>query len=80
MRSHGSDKCVTDEGVRLVDSLQEAIDWFHKNEIPLYGINENPTQHNWTSSKKVFANIYIDDSALGIPLKHDEYSPLPYVD
>ena len=26
------------------------------------------------------AHIYIDDSALGIPLKHDEYSTLPYVD
>lgn len=30
--------------------------------------------------KKIFAHIYIDDSALGIPLKHDEYSTLPYVD
>lgn len=33
-----------------------------------------------TSSKKIFAHIYIDDSALGILLKHDEYSTLPYVD
>lgn len=80
MRSHCNNKCVTNEGVRLVDTLQEAIDWFRKNEIPLYGVNENPTQHNWTSSKKIFARIYIDDSALGIPLKHDEYSTLPYVD
>lgn len=31
-------------------------------------------------SKKIFAHIYIDDSSLGIPLKHDEYSTLPYVD
>lgn len=80
MRSHCSNKCVTDDNVRLMDTLQEAIDWFHKNEIPLYGINENPIQHNWTSSKKIFAHIYIDDSSLGIPLKHDEYSTLPYVD
>lgn len=80
MRSHCDNKCVTNEGVRLVDTLYEAIDWFRKNEIPLYGVIENPTQHNWTSSKKIFAHIYIDDSALGIPLKHDEYSTLPYVD
>lgn len=62
---------IGNEGVRLVDTLQEAIDWFRKNEIPLYGVNENPTQHNWTSSKKIFAHIYIVDSALGIPLKHE---------
>lgn len=80
MRCHNSSKCVTSEGVKLVDTLQEAIDWFHKNEIPLYGVNENPTQHDWTSSQKVYADIYIDDSALGIPLRYDKYSMLPYVD
>lgn len=80
MRCRSSSKCVTSEGVKLVDTLQEAIDWFHKNEIPLYGVNENPTQHDWTSSQKVYADIYIDDSALGIPLRYDKYSMLPYVD
>lgn len=30
MRSHCNNKCVTNEGVRLMDTLQEAIDWFHK--------------------------------------------------
>lgn len=80
MRCHSISKCVTSEGVKLVDPLQEAIDWFHKNEIPLYGVNENPTQHDWTSSQKVYADIYIDESALGIPLRYDKYSILPYVD
>jgi hypothetical protein len=46
------------------------------------GINENPKQKEWTSSPKIFANIYIDDTALGIPLKLDEDGHIsrPYVD
>ena len=33
-----------------VDTLQPAIDWFKEREIPLYGINENPSQKEWTTS------------------------------
>ena len=54
-----------------VDTLQPALDWFSKRGIPLYGINENPTQKEWTSSPKAYGNIYIDDGALGAPLKAD---------
>ena len=49
--------------------LQDAIEWFDKNDIPLIGVNTNPTQGSWTSSPKAYANIYIDDAALGCPLK-----------
>jgi len=59
--------------------LQDAIDWFKENDIPLYGVNEDPGQKKWTQSPKVFANLYIDDAALGCPL----FYPLtgrPYVD
>lgn len=42
--------------------------------------NENPTQKDWTSSPKPYAHIYIDDAALGVPLKHDSLSERPYVD
>lgn len=64
------------------DVLQDAIDWFNKHDIPLYGVNENPSQYNWTSSPKPYANIYIDDVALGVPLKYDEnrFYDRPYVD
>lgn len=64
------------------DTLQDAIDWFKKNDIPLLGVNENPKQKEWTSSPKIYANIYIDDAALGIPLKYGEDGALsrPYVD
>lgn len=51
--------------------LQDAIDWFKANDIPLFGANRNPTQNSWTTSPKVYAHIYIDDAALGCPLIYD---------
>lgn len=61
------------------DTLTPAIDWFKNNKIPLFGINENPEQKSWTSSPKVYGNLYIDDAALGSPLKYDEFG-IPYID
>ena len=54
--------------VRSGDRLQDAVDWFARHDIELYGVNINPDQHRWTSSPKVYAELYIDDAALGIPL------------
>ena len=71
MRSHNSDG---------VDTLQPAIDWFSERELPLFGINENPTQKEWTSSPKVYGNVYIDDGALGAPLKIDDSDAPPFID
>ena len=48
--------------------LQQAVDWFEKNDIPLWGIQTNPDQHQWTHSPKAYAQLYIDDAALGCPL------------
>lgn len=48
--------------------LDEAVKWFEDNNIPLYGINTNPTQKRWTTSPKAHANLYIDDLSLGVPL------------
>lgn len=50
--------------------LTDAVNWFKENEIPLYGIQTNPTQHTWTTSPKAYAHLYIDDAALGIPLEY----------
>ena len=58
--------------MRSGDHLLDAVSWFRENGIDLYGINENPDQHSWTSSPKPYAHIYIDDAALGCPLKSDE--------
>lgn len=67
--------------MRGEDSIKPALDWFSKNEIILYGINYNPTQWKWTNSKKIYAQYYIDDAAIGVPLKYDaELSSRPFVD
>jgi len=61
--------------------LNKAIQWFLDNEIPLYGLQTNPTQSKWTGSPKSYAPLMIDDSALGCPLKYDEkLSNRPFVD
>jgi hypothetical protein len=61
--------------------LTDAIDWFTRNRIPLYGIQTNPTQNLWTKSPKCYADLYIDDAALGIPLMMDPtISERPFVD
>lgn len=48
--------------------LDDAINWFKDNGIRLWGIQTNPTQSSWTSSPKAYAQLYIDDAALGCPL------------
>lgn len=87
MRSHGDPRVQkglsADYYGKLVetDVLDDAIQWFKDNDIPLFGINENPTQHSWTSSPKVYYNVVIDDMALGVPLKNNIFvSKSPYVD
>jgi hypothetical protein len=61
------------------DELAQAVQWFKDNNIELYGANQNPTQHTWTTSPKVYAHLYIDDAALCIPLIHPKVGR-PYVD
>lgn len=69
----------TSEGV---NTLQDAVDWFKNNDIPLWGINENPDQKasGWTNSNKQYAQMYIDDTALGCPLMYDWGIEKPFVD
>jgi hypothetical protein len=80
-------KKLTNSGHKIIlntmrsgKELADAIKWFIDNDIPLFGANENPTQKSWTTSPKVHANIYIDDAALGCPLKMDNaISSKPFV-
>ena len=75
------------KGVKIIlytmrdkEFLDDAVKWCKDNNIELYGINENPSQ-NWSDSRKVHADIYIDDQALGCPLKVDKkISERPFVD
>jgi hypothetical protein len=67
--------------MRSGKELAEAVEWFGTNGISLLGINKNPTQKEWTASPKAYANIYIDDAALGCPLVVDKaISDRPFVD
>lgn len=67
--------------MRSGKELQDAIHWFNKNGIELYGVNENPTQKHWTTSPKVYAHMYIDDAAFGCPLLNvPDFSDRPFVD
>lgn len=59
--------------------LQDAINWFNARDIPLWSVNNNPEQIRWTSSRKVYANLYIDDLGVNIPLSTAIHS-VPYVD
>ena len=77
-----SDKEFTErDGSVTTRGLQDAIDWFKKNDIPLYGIQTNPTQHTWTNSPKSYAQLMIDDSSIFAPLIFDEtISNRPFID
>ena len=48
--------------------LDDAVAWFKRHKIPLYGINRDPEQDMWTTSPKLFAHYYIDDRNIGIPM------------
>lgn len=69
------------EGKFTGNYLDDAVEWFRKNDIPLFGINNNPSQKYWTTSPKAYAELYIDDAALGCPLTIDtNKSSRPFVD
>jgi len=80
-------KRITDAGHKIIlftmrsgKELQDAVNWFKQNDIPLFGINENPEQHTWTESPKPYAHMYIDDAAFGCPLLfNDEISSRGFV-
>jgi len=67
--------------MRSGNTLDEAIKWFEGHEIVLFGINHNPTQGAWTESPKAYAHVYVDDAALGCPLRENpRCGGRPYVD
>jgi hypothetical protein len=80
-------KLLVTEGHKLIlftmrdkKELDDAVFWFLENEIPLYGIQTNPMQRSWTTSPKSYAQLTIDDSALGCPLINDmSFHQRPYV-
>lgn len=71
---------MRNNGDRIPNVLSDAVNWFRENDIPLFGININPEQH-WSSSPKAYAQVYVDDAALGCPLiMNKDFHSQPYVD
>jgi hypothetical protein len=82
MRSDIEEVTSDDYGIhkQAGEYLTDAFNWFVYNNIPLYGLNVNPTQHTWTKSPKAYGQLYIDDAALGCPLLYNpEISARPFV-
>ena len=81
-------KLLVENGHKLIlftmrdkQELDDAVNWFKVNGIKLYARQYNPTQVHWTTSNKCYANLYIDDAALGCPLKFDiDLSDRPFCD
>lgn len=66
--------------MRSGEELADAIKWFETKGIKLYAVNVNPAQAQWTTSPKIYADIYIEDAAVGTPLIRMSGEPRPMVD
>jgi hydroxymethylpyrimidine pyrophosphatase-like HAD family hydrolase len=67
-------KRFNDEGSKLIlytmragPHLAPALAYLELCGVSLWAVNENPEQHTWSDSRKVYAHVYIDDAALGCP-------------
>ncbi len=59
---------------------KDASNWFKEKGIKVWSFNQNPQQKSWTDSPKCYAQLYIDDAALGCPLSYPEDGGRPFVD
>lgn len=75
-------------GVRLVlwtmrsdETLDDAVRWCRDRGVEFWTVNANPQQAAWTGSPKVYAHAYIDDAAIGCPLRDNpRMGGRPFVD
>jgi hydroxymethylpyrimidine pyrophosphatase-like HAD family hydrolase len=61
---------------RAGKELEEAVEYCRRNGVEFYAINRNYPEEKWdeTTSRKVLADIYIDDRNLGgLPSWNDIY-------
>jgi len=65
--------------MRFGDTLSEAVEFCAARGLEFWAINANPEQSSWSQSPKVYAHLYIDDSALGMPLTR-ALGERPYID
>lgn len=67
---------LIEKGHRLIlwtmrdgETLKEAVKFCEERGVFFWGVNSNPEQSSWSNSPKAFANLYIDDAAIGVPLR-----------
>ena len=51
--------------------LEDAKSYLRRNGIEMDGYNESPAQ--FSSSNKQYAHLYIDDAAIGCPVRHTKF-------
>ena len=78
---------LTGNGCRLIlytmrhgALLTEAVEWFRAARHPALRREREPRAARWTSSPKIHADLYIDDSNLGCPLRFAEGEKRPVAD
>lgn len=65
--------------MRTGGELRAAVLTCADQGVEFWAVNDNPDQDNWSVSRKVYAHLYVDDAALGVPLIHPP-NERPYVD
>ncbi len=60
------------------DRLTPAVKYLWENGIKLDGVNRG--DQPWTDSPKLFAQVYVDNAAAGVPLIHPAKGLPPYLD
>lgn len=60
--------------------LSEAIEWCRSRGLEFWAVQTNPEQGSWTTSPKCYAQAYIDDNAIGCPLRESFKSSRKMVD
>lgn len=60
--------------------LSDAVEFCKSKGLEFESVNEGKGDRGWTSSPKVYAHIYIDDAAIGCPLRDSITTDRPCVD
>jgi len=63
------------EGIKLIlwtmrDDvfLEEAVEWCRRSGLTFDAVNHGIDDRKWTTSNKAYADVYIDDMAIGCPM------------
>ena len=60
-------------------TLSAAKNWFARQGIELHAVNHDESQLSWTYSPKLYAHVYVDDAAAGVPLVYPPSGKRPFL-